>query len=107
MDIVDGTKGTHKYVLRDFFILILRFANRTNANVWQDFASNLLESGVHGALIALDESFDFNSLALALQIPTQNVQVSTFAYFLSRAIHEYVYDTNTTVHVFDFRQDKF
>jgi hypothetical protein len=35
----------------------------------------LLESGVHGALIALDESFDANSMALALQIPTQNIQV--------------------------------
>lgn len=40
----------------------------------KDCASNLIESGVHGALIALDESFDCNSLALILQIPTQNVQ---------------------------------
>lgn len=40
----------------------------------KDFASNLLESGVHGALLALDESFDCGSLALALQIPTQNIQ---------------------------------
>jgi len=31
---------------------------------------------VHGALIALDESFDANSFALTLQIPTQNTQVS-------------------------------
>jgi len=31
---------------------------------------------VHGALIALDESFDANSFALALQIPTQNTQVN-------------------------------
>lgn len=37
----------------------------------------MLESGVHGALIALDESFDANAMALALQIPTQNTQVST------------------------------
>ena len=42
----------------------------------QDFANNLFESGVHGALIALDESFDCTALALALQIPTQNSQVS-------------------------------
>ncbi|KAG1672874.1 Liprin-alpha-2 [Nymphon striatum] len=40
----------------------------------KDFSSNLLESGVHGSLIALDESFDVNILALALQIPTQNTQ---------------------------------
>ena len=42
----------------------------------QEYGGNLLESGVHGALIALDESFDANSMALALQIPTQNTQVS-------------------------------
>ncbi|XP_023724435.1 liprin-alpha-1 isoform X4 [Cryptotermes secundus] len=41
----------------------------------KEYANNLLESGVHGALIALDESFDYNSMALALQIPTQNTQV--------------------------------
>ncbi|KAK7160926.1 hypothetical protein R3I93_008558 [Phoxinus phoxinus] len=40
----------------------------------KDYASNLLESGVHGALIALDESFDHNALALLLQIPTQCTQ---------------------------------
>jgi hypothetical protein len=42
----------------------------------REYANNLIESGVHGALIALDESFDHNSLALALQIPTQNTQVT-------------------------------
>lgn len=41
----------------------------------QEYANNLVESGVHGALVALDESFDHNALALALQIPTQNTQV--------------------------------
>ncbi|GAB6021250.1 hypothetical protein CHUAL_003865 [Chamberlinius hualienensis] len=40
----------------------------------KEYAGNLVESGVHGALVALDESFDVNSLALALQIPTQNSQ---------------------------------
>lgn len=34
---------------------------------------------MHGALIALDESFDANSFALALQIPTQNTQVKITA----------------------------
>lgn len=42
----------------------------------QEYGNNLLESGVHGALIALDESFDATAMALALQIPTQNIQVS-------------------------------
>lgn len=42
---------------------------------FKDYANNLEESGVHGALIALDESFDADSMALALQIPTQNTQV--------------------------------
>ncbi|XP_066904210.1 liprin-alpha-1 isoform X8 [Halyomorpha halys] len=41
----------------------------------KDYAVHLTESGVHGALVALDESFDHNSMALALQIPTQNTQV--------------------------------
>ncbi|CAL4067411.1 unnamed protein product, partial [Meganyctiphanes norvegica] len=40
----------------------------------KEYANNLIESGVHGSLIALDESFDYNALALALQIPTQNTQ---------------------------------
>ena len=42
----------------------------------KEFANNLVESGVHGALMALDETFDFNALALLLQIPTQNTQVT-------------------------------
>lgn len=42
----------------------------------QEFANHLLESGVHGALLALDESFDSNAMGLALQIPTQNIQVT-------------------------------
>lgn len=41
----------------------------------KEYAGNLKESGVHGALIALDESFDHNALALLLQIPTQCTQV--------------------------------
>ncbi|XP_060014262.1 liprin-alpha-1 isoform X3 [Lagenorhynchus albirostris] len=40
----------------------------------KEYANNLVESGVHGALLALDETFDFNALALLLQIPTQNTQ---------------------------------
>eukprot|EP00075_Anas_platyrhynchos_P011495 XP_027300748.1 liprin-alpha-4 isoform X4 [Anas platyrhynchos] len=40
----------------------------------REYANNLVESGVHGALLALDENFDHNSLALVLQIPTQNTQ---------------------------------
>ncbi|KAM8717457.1 hypothetical protein ACLKA7_004192 [Drosophila subpalustris] len=40
----------------------------------KEYANNLLESGVHGALMALDEGFDANAMGLALQIPTQNAQ---------------------------------
>ena len=47
-----------------------------NSFQMQDFANNLIESGVHGGLIALDEGFDANALALALKIPTQNTQVT-------------------------------
>ncbi|KAI1889592.1 hypothetical protein AGOR_G00164510 [Albula goreensis] len=40
----------------------------------KEYANHLLENGVHGALLALDETFDHNTLALLLQIPTQNIQ---------------------------------
>ncbi|XP_058715557.1 LOW QUALITY PROTEIN: liprin-alpha-3-like [Poecile atricapillus] len=40
----------------------------------REFAPNLGESGVHGALLALDDTFDWADLALLLQIPTQNCQ---------------------------------
>ncbi|XP_054476827.1 liprin-alpha-1 [Anoplopoma fimbria] len=40
----------------------------------KEYSSNLYESGVHGALLALDETFDHNTLALLLQVPTQNTQ---------------------------------
>uniref|UniRef100_A0A8C5DLT8 SAM domain-containing protein n=1 Tax=Gouania willdenowi TaxID=441366 RepID=A0A8C5DLT8_GOUWI len=40
----------------------------------RDYANILLESGVHGALVALDDNFDYSSLALLLQIPNQNTQ---------------------------------
>ncbi|XP_069461817.1 liprin-alpha-3 isoform X2 [Ambystoma mexicanum] len=40
----------------------------------KEYANSLQESGVHGALIALDDTFDCNDLALLLQIPTQNTQ---------------------------------
>ena len=43
----------------------------------KEYANNLLEIGIHGALLALDETFDHNTMALLLQIPTQNTQVPT------------------------------
>lgn len=42
----------------------------------KEYSYNLTESGVHGALVALDDAFDSSQMALALQIPTQNLQVS-------------------------------
>uniref|UniRef100_A0A3B3VIY7 PTPRF interacting protein alpha 2 n=1 Tax=Poecilia latipinna TaxID=48699 RepID=A0A3B3VIY7_9TELE len=70
-----------------FFLLKLMFAP-ADVLVWsnervirwvqsiglRDYANILLESGVHGALVALDDNFDYSSLALLLQIPTQNTQ---------------------------------
>ncbi|XP_033939149.1 liprin-alpha-4 isoform X9 [Pseudochaenichthys georgianus] len=40
----------------------------------REYNGNLLESGIHGALLSLDETFDYSSLALILQIPMQNTQ---------------------------------
>ncbi|KAH8876147.1 Liprin-alpha-2 [Schistosoma japonicum] len=39
-----------------------------------EYAKNLIDSGVHGALMVLDPDFDANSLALILQIPNSDVQ---------------------------------
>ena len=47
----------------------------------KEYTGHLAESGLHGALIALDDNFDHNSLALALQIPTANQQVRQEAHF--------------------------
>lgn len=55
----------------------------TNENVinWLDsigieeYTINLVSSGVHGGLIALDNTFDYERLAMALQIPTSNTTV--------------------------------
>jgi len=55
----------------------------------REYSSNLLESGVHGALIALDETFDYSSLALILQIPMQNTQVA----IKENATHSYLLST--------------
>lgn len=49
----------------------------------KEFADNLLESGVHGALLALDDTFDYTDLALLLQIPNQNTQVRHLEFVLS------------------------
>uniref|UniRef100_A0A9L0JKD6 SAM domain-containing protein n=1 Tax=Equus asinus TaxID=9793 RepID=A0A9L0JKD6_EQUAS len=52
----------------------------------KEYANNLVESGVHGALVALDETFDFSALALLLRIPKQNTQVCSRA-VLEREFH--------------------
>jgi hypothetical protein len=44
-------------------------------NGLKEYANNLLETGIHGGLIALDEKFDHNALALALQISNQQTMV--------------------------------
>ncbi len=41
-------------------------------------AARLADSGVHGALIALDETFTAEHLALVLQIPPANTAVRSF-----------------------------
>ncbi|NWS21324.1 LIPA2 protein, partial [Pachyramphus minor] len=58
----------------------------------REYANNILESGVHGSLIALDENFDYSSLALLLQIPTQNTQASLFMLLTARQILEREYN---------------
>ncbi|XP_015786470.1 liprin-alpha-1 isoform X2 [Tetranychus urticae] len=50
---------------------VIKWVNNINL---REYSINLIESGVHGALIALDENFDAAQMALFLQIPVQNVQ---------------------------------
>ena len=52
---------------------IVQWLNTING--LKEYANNLTETGVHGGLIALDETFDHNALALALQIPNQQTMV--------------------------------
>lgn len=54
----------------------------------KDYTPHLAESGLHGALIALDDNFDYNCMALALQIPTANQQVGAdgLEYFMARKV---------------------
>ena len=65
MDSRHRSQGDNKH-------LALKKIDNLNIRLAQDFANNLIESGVHGALVALDDSFSWQSMALALQIPTQN-----------------------------------
>ncbi len=44
----------------------------------EDYALFLRQSGIHGAVIALDETFDVCSLTYYLQIPSTNAQVSEY-----------------------------
>lgn len=49
-----------------------------------EYAKNLIDSGVHGALMVLDPDFDANSFALILQIPNSDVQMRFVVMFYSK-----------------------
>lgn len=46
---------------------VIKWLNRIGL---KEYSNNLIESGVHGALIALDDTFDSRQLAICLKIPT-------------------------------------
>ena len=46
------------------------------------FTECFKQSGVHGAVIALDETFDVGSMTYFLQIPSTNTEVSPFVKFV-------------------------
>uniref|UniRef100_A0A3Q0RR40 PTPRF interacting protein alpha 3 n=1 Tax=Amphilophus citrinellus TaxID=61819 RepID=A0A3Q0RR40_AMPCI len=54
----------------------------------KEYADNLRESGVHGALLALDDTFDYTDLALLLQIPNQNTQQPSYGSHMCRMFRE-------------------
>ena len=49
--------------------------NWVNSIGINEYAINLVNSGVHGGLIALDNTFDYERLAMALQIATSDTTV--------------------------------
>ena len=52
--------------------------NWVNSIGMNEYAINLVNSGVHGGLIALDNTFDYERLAMALQMPTSDTTVREF-----------------------------
>ena len=54
---------------------IIKWVNSINL---KEFSCNLIESGVHGALVFMDDTFDSMQMAICWRIPTQNVQVKTY-----------------------------
>jgi hypothetical protein len=52
---------------------VIKWVNSINL---KEYSNNLIESGIHGGVIAFDETLDATKMALFLQIPTTNVQVS-------------------------------
>lgn len=52
---------------------VIKWANKIGL---EDYADFLRQSGVHGALIALDENFDVETFAYYLQIPSTNEKAS-------------------------------
>ena len=51
---------------------VMNWVNSIGIN---EYAINLVNSGVHGGLIALDNTFDYERLAMALQIATSDTTV--------------------------------
>ncbi len=43
------------------------------------YAPNLKETGVHGGVLALDNDFHHEKLALALQMPLSDIEVPTYS----------------------------
>ena len=43
----------------------------------EHYATNLKDTGVHGGVIALDNDFDHEKLAMALKIPQTDTEVCT------------------------------
>lgn len=75
-----------------------RMIKWANSVELQQFSNNLLESGIHGGLIALDENFSSSQLALALQIPSQNTHARQL---LDRAFGELVHLATEGLHLID------
>lgn len=76
---------------------VIKWANSVDL---QQFSNNLLESGVHGALLAFDENFGSQQMAMALQISSQNSQARQV---LEKAFNELIRSAIESVNQIDQR----
>lgn len=71
----------------------------------EEYASCLSQSGIHGAVIALDDTFDADDFAYFLQIPNNNEKVNLSGALVEKKMYGTIVfcdETETTCPSFEF-----